>query len=181
MEGLGDPFDELYFIYFEDTDLSFRLRLAGVSLRLVPAATVLHREGTAGVSYRAGKRVPYRRAFLMSRNRWLFLLKSVSWRTFWLTLPAQLAYELVLFAFLTVKGQPHGWLAGKLALLGEFGTILGRRRATQALRTTGDRSLLRFEGFSFVPRLAGGRAAGCVHHALDAAFGAYWKLVRWLI
>ena len=75
---LGDPFDEIYFIYFEDTDLSYRLRLAGGELRVVPAATVLHREGTVGVSYRAGKRIPYRRAFLLSRNRWIFMLKNFS-------------------------------------------------------------------------------------------------------
>jgi GT2 family glycosyltransferase len=178
---LGEPFDEIYFIYFEDTDLSYRLKLAGGSLRVVPSATVLHRGGTAGVSYRAGRRVAYRRAFLLSRNRWLLLLKTLAWRTFWVTLPAQLAYEAVLLAFLTVQGQPHGWLLGKADLLRQAGKIPGRRRATQALRTVGDRRLLGFEGFSFVPRLAGGRGARLAQRVLDAGFGIYWKLVRWMV
>ncbi|MBN2490159.1 MAG: glycosyltransferase family 2 protein [Planctomycetes bacterium] len=177
----GEAFDELYFLYFEDTDLSYRLKLMGGSLRLVPAATVLHREGTAGVSYRAGGRVSYRRAFLLSRNRWLLLLKTLEWRTFWLTLPAQLAYEAVLLGFLTVQGQPHGWLMGKLDLIGRASEIRARRRATQAVRTVRDGELLGFKGFSFVPGLDGGAAVRLARRVLDGGFGLYWKLVRWLV
>jgi len=184
LEAAGEPsdaFDELYFIYFEDTDLSYRLRLAGETLRIVPRATVLHREGTAGVSYRAGKRIPYRRAFLLSRNRWIFMLKNFSARTLWLTLPAQLLYEAVLFVFLTLRGQPHGWFMGKMDLIRHGGKIIRRRRATQALRTVGDGALLGFEGFSFIPALRGGRLARAFTRGLDAVFGSYWKLVRWAI
>jgi len=184
LEAAGDatdPFDELYFIYFEDTDLSYRLRLAGWTLSVVPRATVLHREGTVGVSYRAGKRISYRRAFLLSRNRWIFLLKNFSARTLWLTLPAQLLYEAVLFVFLTLRGQPHGWFLGKMDLLKHGGTIIRRRRATQALRRVGDGALLGFDGFSFIPALHGGRLARLFTCGLDAVFGVYWKLVRWAI
>ena len=181
VQGLGDPFDEIYFIYFEDTDLSYRLRMAGRSLRVVPKAVVWHREGTAGVSYRAGRQVAYRRAFFLSRNRMLLLWKTYSARTFWLTLPAQLAYEVVLLAFLTVKRQPHAWLAGKLDLVRQRGAMRARRRATQALRVVADRDLLGFEGFSFIPLLRKGRAAHAVLALLNAGFGAYWRLVRWLL
>jgi GT2 family glycosyltransferase len=184
LEAAGDPsdaFDELYFIYFEDTDLSYRLRLAGGTLRVVPQATVLHREGTVGVSYRAGKRISYRRAFLLSRNRWIFLLKNFSARTLWLTLPAQLLYEAVLFGFLTLRGQPHGWFLGKMDLLRQGGAILRRRRDIRTLRTVGDGALLGFTGFSFIPALHGGRLARLFTCGLDAVFGVYWKLVRWAI
>jgi len=181
VENLGNPFDDIYFIYFEDTDLSYRLGLAGSPLRLVPEATVLHREGTAGVSYRAGGKVAYRRAFLLSRNRWIFLLKTYAWRTFFLTLPAQIMYEVILAAFLTWKGQPHGYVLGKLNLMVKLPRILKRRRATQAMRRVRDRDLLGFEGFSFIPLLEGGSSGRGVSTFLDRVFALYWKWVRWLM
>jgi len=179
--GLGNPFDEIYFIYFEDTDLSYRLRMAGAGLRLVPGAEVLHREGTAGVSYRPGKRLTHRRAFLLSRNRWILLLKTFSWRTLVLTFWAQMLYEGILFLFLACKGQPHGYLLGKADLMARLPRILEQRRAVQALRKVRDRDLLRFEGFSFIPLLRGGRVKRAAHGLLDRVFGLYWKCVRWLV
>ena len=181
MAGLGNPFDEIYFIYFEDTDLSYRLRMAGAGLRLVPGAEVLHREGTAGVSYRPGKRLTHRRAFLLSRNRWILLLKTFSWRTLVLTFWAQMLYEGILFLFLACKGQPHGYLLGKADLMARLPRILEQRRAVQALRKVRDRDLLRFEGFSFIPLLRGGRVKRAAHGLLDRVFGLYWKCVRWLV
>ena len=37
--------DESYFMYWEDTDLSFRIRAAGWKLGVAPLATLLHKEG----------------------------------------------------------------------------------------------------------------------------------------
>lgn len=180
--GIRDAvFDDLYFIYFEDTDLSYRVRAAGGRLAVEPAAVVRHRHGTAGVSYRAGQRIAYRRAFYLSRNRWIFMLKHFAWRTLLVTMPAQLAYDLVLFAFLAVEGQPHGWFAGKLDLVRHLGALRARRRAARATRTVADRELLRFDGFSFIPLLTGGRVARAVGRLLDVVFGAYWNAVRWLL
>ena len=179
--GLGDAFDEIYFIYFEDTDLSYRLRMAGAGLRLVPGAEVLHREGTAGMSYRPGKRLTHGRAFLLSRNRWILLLKTFSWRTLVLTFWAQMMYEGILLLFLACKGQPHGYFRGKADLMARLPRILEQRRAVQALRKVQDRDLLRFEGFSFIPLLRGGVAGRVAHGFLDRVFGLYWKCVRWLV
>ncbi len=177
---LGPPFDPLYFIYFEDTDLSYRVRLAGGGLRLVPRAVVGHRDGTPGVSYRPGRAVSHRRATLLSRNRWLLMLKTYRWRTLVVTLPAQIAYEFVQCAFLTVRGQPHGWLAGKVGVLTAMPAALRARSRVQATRRVGDRDLLRFRGFSFIPLLDAGSVGRTALAVLNGAFGAWWRMVRWL-
>lgn len=47
-------FDEHFFMYFEDTDLSFRIRKAGKRLTVCPEARILHHEGGTAKSDKAG-------------------------------------------------------------------------------------------------------------------------------
>jgi hypothetical protein len=63
-------FDEDYFLYFEDTDLCYRLRRHGWKCMLVPAAQVEH----VGGASTEGKRA-YWRAYYYTRNRMLFFFK----------------------------------------------------------------------------------------------------------
>ncbi|HEY9867716.1 MAG TPA: glycosyltransferase family 2 protein [Candidatus Obscuribacterales bacterium] len=63
-------FDEDYFLYFEDTDLCYRLRRHGWQCILVPAAQVEH----VGGASTEGKRA-YWRAYYYTRNRMLFFFK----------------------------------------------------------------------------------------------------------
>jgi GT2 family glycosyltransferase len=62
-------FDEDYFIYFEDTDLSYRMARAGWHCLLVPNARVEH----VGTSTDGGK--TSWRAYYYTRNRLLFFLR----------------------------------------------------------------------------------------------------------
>ncbi len=66
-------FDPEYFLYYEDTDLSWRLRLAGWSIRYCPHAQVWHRHGAStGLASRLF-------AFHTERNRLLMLLTNAPW------------------------------------------------------------------------------------------------------
>lgn len=70
------PFDDSYFLYFEDTELCWRLRLKGFKLLLVPQSKIKH---TGGAST-SGKRKVWR-AYYHTRNRFLFFLKyAKSWQ-----------------------------------------------------------------------------------------------------
>jgi GT2 family glycosyltransferase len=60
------PFDERYFLYWEDAELSARLIDAGGSIRLVPQAIVWHRVG-GGSRHRGSQRLDFYR--YGSRNR----------------------------------------------------------------------------------------------------------------
>jgi GT2 family glycosyltransferase/glycosyltransferase involved in cell wall biosynthesis len=70
-------FDEKFFMYFEDVDLCWRWRLAGLRMFYVPAAVVFHDwHGDRGAGDRAA-----RRRFLCERNRWQSLFKNVELKT----------------------------------------------------------------------------------------------------
>jgi N-acetylglucosaminyl-diphospho-decaprenol L-rhamnosyltransferase len=115
-------FDERYFMYGEDLDLSLRLRLAGWGVGVAPGALVEH-------DYEFGK--GERKWFLLERNRWWTVLTDYPGALLALLLPALLAAELALVA-IAAQG---GWLSSKLraqaAVLGELPEILARRRRVQ--------------------------------------------------
>ncbi|HWQ12879.1 MAG TPA: glycosyltransferase family 2 protein [Roseiflexaceae bacterium] len=92
-------FDERFFMYCEDTDLSLRARLAGYRCRYVAAAVVLHHYRP---SYTPAK------AFYLDRNRHLMLLKSLGGAAYARLLPGLLLAELVTWGFLLLKG-PRFW------------------------------------------------------------------------
>jgi GT2 family glycosyltransferase len=63
-------FDERFFAYYEDVDLSFRARLLGYEIWYAPYAVATHRRGgTAGNDLRFTLYHP-------AKNRWFFLLKN---------------------------------------------------------------------------------------------------------
>jgi GT2 family glycosyltransferase len=69
LHALGG-FDERFFAYYEDVDLSFRARLAGWECWYAPRSVSNHRRGaTAGGDLRFT-------LYLPARNRWFFLLKN---------------------------------------------------------------------------------------------------------
>jgi GT2 family glycosyltransferase len=169
-------FDETFFILFEDLDLSYRLRLAGHTILSVEDALVQHRAGTAGTSYREQERYPARRAFLHSRNRWLYLVKCYRLRTLLLALPALLVYELVWLLFTLRSGHLLRYLHGKLAFLHALPGTLVQRRAVQRSRKRPDRELLVGGPLTVNPQLEDSAAV----RALDRLLSGWWRLVRGL-
>jgi GT2 family glycosyltransferase len=69
VEG-GAAFDDSYFAYYEDVDLSLRLARAGWRFLCEPLAVARH-EGS-----RTGRRTPFRRAYWTARNRWRTLFRN---------------------------------------------------------------------------------------------------------
>jgi len=66
----GRVFDDRFFAYYEDVDLSLRLIRAGWRFACDPKALARH-EGS-----RTGRRAPLRRAFWTARNRWRALFRN---------------------------------------------------------------------------------------------------------
>jgi GT2 family glycosyltransferase len=130
-----EGFDETFFLYMEDTDLSWRARLAGYRCLYVPQSVVRH-----DYTLRFG---PHK-TFYQERNRYLMLLKSLQWRTLLLLLPLLLLGEVVTWGFVLLRERRQ--LTNKLRayvwIIKNWHLIMQRRRRTQALRKLGDRDLI---------------------------------------
>jgi hypothetical protein len=66
----GRAFDDAFFAYYDDVDLSLRLARAGWRFALDPEAIAFHRGSMTG------SRTPWRRSIWIARNRWRTLLKN---------------------------------------------------------------------------------------------------------
>ncbi len=168
-------FDERLFLYFEDTDLSLRARLAGFRCVAAPDSLVLH-------DHRPGFSADKLR--YLERNRWWTLLKAYEWRSLYALAPVLAMAEVVAWG-LAVRGGP-AHLRGKARAWVELArwlpALAPARSAVQGTRRVTDAELFRLHStrLSFAQaadgglRLAGERAAALafgVGRALAAAFG----------
>lgn len=101
-------FDETYFMYFEDADLSLRARLQGYPLLCDQDAVITH-------FYRLGMNPT--KFYYLERNRLLTLRKVLSQRTWQQLIPALLLTELLTWGFalrgttyLTSRLRTYAWL-----------------------------------------------------------------------
>lgn len=172
-------YDPAYFILFEDLDLSYRLRLSGHAIVSVEDALVLHRGGTAGISYRSGPKYPHSRVHLHSRNRWLFLIKCFRLRTLLVALPGLLVYEVVWFLFSLFSGGLFAWWRGKREVNDQLEDLIEKRMKVQRNRTRGDRELLQGGPLTVTPSLKAGGLRGLVLSGLDLVLRSWWALARW--
>ncbi|MFH1791066.1 MAG: hypothetical protein ABH885_03665, partial [Candidatus Omnitrophota bacterium] len=96
--GNGQYFDNLYFAYYEDIDLSIRLNAAGFKGVSVPTAVVYHKHSrTAGASSAL-------KAFYSEKNRMLNIILNYP---FYLMITAEIffAVKVIILLFLSLSGR----------------------------------------------------------------------------
>ena len=174
-------FCPLFFFYFEDSDLSLRLRILGERIVVAQRALTRHGDGTAGLSQR-GDSYSKKRIYLHSRNRLLLVLKNYRWRSILLCGPGALPFELAQFALACQKGHPWSWARGRLALLGLFPSIhRARKELARLAKERGgrvpDADLLRAGSFTFLPSLREGSMARRAERLLSGVCAFWWRLV----
>ena len=128
-------FDDRYFLYYEDTDLSLRARLVGARCLAVANAQVLHDHSPG---------FPPAKLRYLERNRYWTLLKLLDWRTFAALLPALALGELLAWALAWREGKAH--LRAKAQawcdVLGWLPDLPASRRQARRYRRLSDRALL---------------------------------------
>ena len=98
-------FDESYFCYFEDVDLSFRLRLLGGRCLYIPEARVKH-VGNGSTSHWSDFAV-----YHGHRNIVFTYLKNMPSFLFWYYLPQHLLLNIISLFWCAKRGQ--GWIAAR--------------------------------------------------------------------
>lgn len=168
-------FDDGFFLYLEDTDLSLRARLSGRTCLYVPAAVVEH-----DYALRFGPRKTY----YQERNRYLMLLKTFRWPTLLVLSPTLLLAEVVTWGFVLLRERRN--LSNKLRaggwILGHWGRVMRGRAQAQARRAVRDRDLLALHDFRLPFEQVGDDAMTRVAHVLfDPLFYIFRQLARGLI
>jgi GT2 family glycosyltransferase len=160
-----DGFDELYFAYNEDTDLSLRAWLAGWCVLFVPSAVADHH-------YEFG-RSPLK-MYLVERNRLLTVLTDYPSRLLRAVAPALVVIELLLF----VQALLQGWAGQKIRswwwLVRNVRVVKARRARVQAASQASGPSIVRLMVSRIEPTMVvPPPGMGLVNRALDA----YWRFV----
>ncbi len=123
----------LFFMYVDDTDLAWRMRLSGRRVRYAPEAVVVH-----DYEFEKGAH----KWFYLERNRWCALLANLRFSTLALLAPVLAMTELVVL----VRALCEGWTREKLrawvSLLVKAPELIRWRRAVQAVRSVSDYEVL---------------------------------------
>jgi GT2 family glycosyltransferase len=129
-------FDENFFIYYEETDLSLRAMLAGYQCLFVPTSIVFHKYAF---------RFTPKKCFYQERNRYYSLLKTFKWPTFFVLLPELFISELLAWGYVILKGPKHiqSKFQSYLWLIENRNLISESRRQTQKLRVLSDHAILK--------------------------------------
>lgn len=136
--------DAKYFMYYEDSDCSWRLRMAGYSLALCCDSTVHHR-------YEFSRSI--QKFYYMERNRLITVLSNYSLRTLLLLAPMMLVMELGMGGY-GMLGSVRGRGATLTAreklrsyayffLPSSWQYILSKRRTAQRMRKVSDKEIIR--------------------------------------
>jgi GT2 family glycosyltransferase len=133
-ESLGG-FDESYFIYFEDSDLAFRMRLAGHNVRYVPDSVVRHL-GSATTGVDSDFTI-----YQLQRNLVWMYWKDMPWPLLVQYLPAHLAMHAGMTWDYVRAGRAGPVLRAKRDALRGLPRVLRERRAVQRERRVSSRAI----------------------------------------
>jgi GT2 family glycosyltransferase len=130
-------FDEDYFSYHEDVDLSFRLRLVGGRCLYVPQA-VVHHVGSASTS--KGSDFAF---YHGHRNLVWTYFKDMPSNLFWYYLPLHMLMNIYLSAVFLLREKRVVVLKSKIDAFRTLPVMLQKRKCVQQMRTVGFREIYR--------------------------------------
>ena len=126
-------FTEGFFMYYDDVDLAWRLRLANREVLFCPAAQVTHDYEFSKGSYK------WR---YLERNRWWCLLAHLEVRSLLALAPLLLAVEAAIWARAVAEGWADAKLGAWRLLWSDRHALAARRIEVQAGRQIGDRQII---------------------------------------
>ncbi len=163
--------DEELFLYHEDLDLGWRVRLAGFKNVFMPESVIYHKyEFSRSIS----------KYYYMERNRYVVFLKNLRLWSLVVLLPFMIFAELGLLP----ASFRSGWWKEKLRSYGYFflpstwKRIANERRAMAKLRAVSDREIVRLWSSTISYQEVAGTFTRCVANPLMTLT---WTVIRNLI
>lgn len=170
---LNKCWDDDFFMYHEDMEISLRMRLRG-------ARVVLARDSVFYHKYQFNRSI--KKFYWMERNRFAVLLLFFKWRTLALLFPILLAVECGLLAMSVVRGS----LRERLEVYGywlrprHLALWLAKRRALQGERTVTDAFLLKFSVPTIIFQEESMRNP-ILLYVVNPIMRVYWLFVRFIV
>ncbi len=166
--------DDDFFLYHEDLEWSFRVRMAGYKSILVRDSVFYHK-------YQFARSIT--KFYWMERNRYGVMLMFFRWPTLVLLLPMALGMEIGLLVF-AIRGK---WLGERMKVYAywlkasSWKLWLEKRKKTQAIRTVSDRYLLSYavSGIKHQDASVNNPLVNYIANPVMAVY--YWIVVKGLI
>ena len=162
-------FDEDLFLYHEDHDLSWRIRLAGWHLKVIPEAIMYHH-------YKFNKGIL--KYYSSEKNRLHILLKNIEVKTLALISPALIIVEFSQWFHAAINKWFLLKMKSYFEILILLPSILTKRKKQKYLRKVPDKEITRiYQGTLAVS----GMDNSLLTNLLSPALNTYWKIIRHLI
>jgi len=164
-------FEDYFFMYHEDLDLGWRLRLAGYKNVLAPFSVVYHK-------YEFSKSI--QKYYWMERNRFVVIFQNLNYWTLFLIMPALILMEFGSF-FFAIKS---GWWKEKIKVYRYFlqksswdKIAKGRRRVNNIRKKTDEELSDIFIGKILFQDMDN----WVLRKIANPFFDIYWKIVRFFV
>jgi GT2 family glycosyltransferase len=164
-------FYENLFLYHEDLDLGWQLRLAGYKIMLSPRSVVYHKYEFSRSSSKF---------YYLERNRHLLILQNYKLATLLLIAPAAVAMQFAMFIYSFFAGFWREELraCAYFCRPGNWKKIFARRKWVQMHRRVADRDVVRV----FIGKVEFEDLRNpLLKYVANPLFNAYWQIVRRLI
>ncbi len=160
--------DDLFFMYHEDVDLTWRATLAGYTIETVPEAKVWHDYSFSRNSLKF---------FYAERNRLFFLLKNFSWKYLLLLAPLGLVTEIAICGYMLLQGQLGAKLKSYGSIIRHWPHLMKERGRVQRLRQKSDRELIHY----LADHVQFSEVAVPLLQPYNGLVRFYWRLIRRIV
>jgi GT2 family glycosyltransferase len=130
-------FDPDFFLYLEDTDLSWRMLFAGGKIMYVPKSMIYHKCKLSIAPWKE---------FYLERNRYLLLLKNFDSATLLLLLPSLIVTEIVTIGHAVLNGPKYikNKLLAYFWIIQNIKTVFTKRHETLSKKQISDKEFFVF-------------------------------------